>query len=247
MEQDSKITAESPGGVETVYYKSIDSTNTQAKRLLKEGKKPPFLVVAGQQTAGRGRQGKSFFSPDKTGIYMSLVIEEDKNTDFVKMTAAAAVSVCMAIEALTDKKPEIKWVNDIFLGEKKICGILCESVIDGNSSVPVIIGIGLNVTTSQFPDGLENAGSLSAAVSHSALTGEITKNLLRLSKSDISAFIDYYRSRSMLIGKEIVFFENGKECEALAVGVDENCALTVKTKSGEIKKLNSGEITVRQK
>ena len=113
------------------YYKTLDSTNNVAKRIIAEGEDDVLLVVGEEQTAGRGRQGKSFYSPGGTGIYMSLVVHpmiELQNA--VTATTAAAVAVCRAIESLTDKKPMIKWVNDVYLNGKKICGILTEAVTD---------------------------------------------------------------------------------------------------------------------
>ena len=176
---------------ELFYYPTIDSTNTQAKRLLKEGEKPPFLVVASEQTAGRGRQGKSFYSPKNTGIYLSLVISEKADEDMVSVTTAASVAVCRAVEKLTDEKPEIKWVNDVYVNGKKVCGILCESVLDGQDSASVIIGIGVNITTSHFPSEIENAGSLCLDVEKEALVAEITNELFKVCKAPFSDFIPY--------------------------------------------------------
>ena len=163
-------------------YESIDSTNNEAKRLLK-AEKGDFLVIADEQTAGRGRQGKSFYSPKDTGIYMSLVKRRGEAlADAVSATTAAAVAVCRAIEALSDKKPAIKWVNDIYLGSNKIGGILCESVNSGNNrdSAAVIIGIGLNLSTPSFPDDIPNAASLNAEIDKNDL---IEKTVLELDRA----------------------------------------------------------------
>lgn len=105
------------------YFESIDSTNTYCKRLLADGKGGEFLIIANNQTAGRGRQGKTFYSPSETGIYFSLVIRPDTSLqNAVTATTAASVAVCKAIEKLTDLKPKIKWVNDVYLNGKKVCG-----------------------------------------------------------------------------------------------------------------------------
>ena len=116
--------------LEPIYYATVDSTNTEAKRLLNAGYRGNFLVVADEQTAGRGRQGKQFYSPRGTGIYMTVVVHHGRRLqDAVSVTTAAGVAVCRAIEELTDKHPQIKWVNDVYIDDKKICGILTEAVV----------------------------------------------------------------------------------------------------------------------
>ena len=234
--------------IEVIYYPTIDSTNTQARRLINEGKKNTLLIVSNEQTGGRGRQGKSFFSPAETGIYMSLVFAAKKSLEsVVSSTTAAAAAVCKAIEALTDLKPEIKWVNDIYLGGKKICGILCEAVNDVETQCvsSVIIGIGMNIKTTEFPDDIPNASCLGANISRADMIAEITKQLLVNISKDCEEFIDYYRAHSCVIGKEIVFIQNGKTTQAKALEIDETGGLIVQLENGEITTLRSGEISLR--
>ena len=120
--------------IRVAFYNETDSTNNQAKRLISNCGSENLLVCAGRQTAGRGRQGKSFYSPENTGIYMSLVIHPDSSLqNAVTATTAAAVAVCRAIESLTNITPEIKWVNDVYVNGRKICGILTEAVTDFES------------------------------------------------------------------------------------------------------------------
>lgn len=136
--------------IDVFYSPTVDSTNNQCKRLLADGKKGIFLVTADEQSAGRGRQGKSFYSPPMTGIYFSLVIRPETTLkNAVTATTAASVAVCKAIETLTDVKPKIKWVNDVYIGDKKICGILTEAVTNFEEGIvdSVIIGIGINIST----------------------------------------------------------------------------------------------------
>lgn len=233
-----------------IFYDETDSTNNQAKRLINEGKNENLLVCAGRQTAGRGRQGKSFYSPEGSGIYMSLVIHPDSSLqNAVTATTAAAVAVCRAIEALTDITPQIKWVNDVYVNGRKICGILTEAVTDFESGTvsSVIIGIGVNITTKDFPSDVENAGALNADISRSTLIAKIADELMKTALGDYNAFIDYYRTHSMIIGREITFFENGTATSATALEIDETGGLVVKTDNGEIRTLRSGEITVRRK
>lgn len=234
--------------IEVVYYPSIDSTNTEAKRLINNGKNNTMLLVADEQTAGRGRQGKSFYSPPLTGIYMSFVTHPMVNLqNAVTATTAAAVAVCKAVESLTDKKPTIKWVNDVYLDDKKICGILTEAVTDFETQTvtSVIIGIGMNIKTIDFPTDVENASCLGANVKRADLISEITKELNRINNSDYGEFIDYYRSHSMIIGKKINFIKDGRVTPATAVEIDEQGGLIIQLENGEKTTLRSGEISIR--
>lgn len=234
--------------VTVICYDTVDSTNTEAKRLLLSGRQDRMLLVAEEQTAGRGRQGKSFFSPKGTGIYMSLVLHPQvRLSDAVTATTAAAVAVCRAIEQLTDKKPKIKWVNDVYLGNKKICGILTEAVTDFETQQvsAVIIGIGMNVRTLHFPPELTEAASLMSEVSRNDLIAAITNELLMLAGCDVSAFIGYYKAHSMLLGQSIRFTENGSSVPATVLDIDSNGGLVVRLETGAVRTLTSGEITVR--
>jgi BirA family biotin operon repressor/biotin-[acetyl-CoA-carboxylase] ligase len=236
--------------IEVIYYPTIDSTNTQAKRLINEGKNNTMLLIADEQTAGRGRQGKSFYSPALTGIYMTLVTHPmTALQNAVTATTAAAVAVCKAVEKLTDKKPKIKWVNDVYLSGKKICGILTEAVTDFETQTvtSVVIGIGMNIKTVDFPDSVENASCLSANVKRADLIAAITDELIKINSSDYSDFISYYRTHSMIIGEKINFIKNDMVTPATAVAIDEFGGLVVELENGETITLRSGEISIRKR
>ena len=210
-------------------FNKINSTSTYVKEHFDSA---PLLVCAKKQTNGRGRQGKNFFSP-RGGLYFSLALP--KTFNFTHLTALCGVSVCKAIEKLTDSKPEIKWVNDIYVNNKKVCGILCEATENG-----VIIGIGINLNTKAFPKDLENsAGALNLKISKTKLIYEIVCNIL-----NTKDFADYYKSHSYVLGKKIFFIENNEKYEAFAEDIDENFGLVVKY-NNETKTLTSGEISVR--
>lgn len=231
------------------YYKTLDSTNNVAKRIIAEGEDDVLLVVGEEQTAGRGRQGKSFYSPGGTGIYMSLVVHpmvELQNA--VTATTAAAVAVCRAIESLTDKKPMIKWVNDVYLNGKKICGILTEAVTDFETQTvsSIIIGIGINLTTKDFPRDVQNASCLNADVKRAELIGAVANELNRIVNSGYGEFMEYYRAHSLVVGEDIVFIKNGVSTSARAVGIDDFGGLEVELADGTHYTLRSGEITVRK-
>lgn len=233
-----------------LFYDSIDSTNTQAKRLINEGETGNMLLVAKEQTAGRGRQGKSFYSPADTGIYLSFVTHPmDSLQSAVTATTAAAVAVCRALEKLTDKKPKIKWVNDVYIDGKKICGILTEAVTDFETQTvtSVIIGIGVNITTQTFPDDVTNAGAISCNVSRAALAAEIANQLNKINTGRYEDFISYYRSHSMIIGEKINFIKNGESTPATAVAIDSRGGLEVELADGSHTVLRSGEISIRKR
>ncbi len=231
-----------------IYYPTIDSTNTEAKRLLNAGYRGNVLVVADEQTGGRGRQGKTFYSPPGTGIYMTAVVPSGRRLqDAVSVTTAAGVAVCKAIEELTDKKPQIKWVNDVYIDDKKVCGILTEAVVGMESGVAesMIIGIGMNVHTVDFPPDVENAVSLDTDVSRADLIASIADHLWELLDKGYDSFIDYYRSHCMLLSKSIYFIQDRVSTPGTVIGIDEVGGLVVRLEDGGITTLRSGEITVR--
>lgn len=245
----AKIKAVMKHDIAVIHYTETDSTNTQAKRLINSGNaNETLLVTAERQTAGRGRQGKTFYSPAQTGIYMSLVVHPNTMLqNAVTATTAASVAVCRAIERLTDIQPQIKWVNDVYVNDKKICGILTEAVSDFELGLvtSVIVGIGINIKTNDFPDDVERAGSLNADIKRADLIGAVADELLDIIGGDYSEFIEYYRSHSMIIGKRINYIENGVVTPAKAVSIDETGGLVVKTENGTEKTLKSGEISIR--
>jgi len=237
--------------IRIIALKEIDSTNNEAKRQLAAGQSDTALIVAETQTAGRGRQGRSFYSPGRSGLYLTLTLHPAAAlADALSITTRAAVATVRAIEALTDKKPLIKWVNDIYLGGKKICGILTEAVADFESgaATSVVVGIGVNISTSDFPPELrETAGALQpAGPARNRLAARITAELLD-SVADLTdkSYLDDYRSHSLVIGKDVYYYLNGRRQTARALGIDDQGGLIVRKPDGEPLTLSSGEISLR--
>ena len=235
---------------EIQVFKSIDSTSTQAKRALNEGLNREAIFASEHQTAGRGRRGKSFYSPDRSGLYFSCVLYPRVSlSDSAALTSAAAVAVCKSLEKHTNTTPMIKWVNDIFIENKKVCGILTEAVTDfeSGSVQAVIVGIGINLTTEVFPDELIGiAGSVGAKPDRCVLIAEIFKKLKELcEKLPDKSFMDDYRARSLVLGKTVSFTRNSVDYTASADFIDDNGELSVTTSNGEKILLNSGEISVK--
>lgn len=226
-------------------FSEIDSTNLEAKRRATAVHNTPMLFVADSQTAGRGRMGRQFYSPDSTGLYMSYMYTPDCGfSDSVTVTAAAAVAVARAIKRLTDLEPEIKWVNDIYIGGKKVCGILTEAVT--GKDVKIIIGIGINITTQSFPKEIEGiADSLKISVDRNRLAARIVKELqVLISELSERSFIEEYRRLSCVLGRDVTFIKNGEERYGKAVDIDRDGGLVVQTSDGSIT-LNTGEISLK--
>lgn len=238
-------------GVRVTVLDCVDSTNSEAKRRAAAGVCGTELIAAVRQTAGRGRMGRSFYSPADTGLYMSLLLPCPEGFErAVYSTTAAAAAVVRAIERLTPLRPMIKWVNDIYLDGRKICGILTEAVTDSVTGAlsGVVVGVGVNLKTSCFPPELEHiASSLGeAAPDRCALAAAITDELLAITDAlPDRSFLEFYRSRSLVIGRRITYTANGAAHGALAVGIDGQGGLIVRTDSGEKITLSSGEISLR--
>ena len=229
--------------------KTVDSTNTYAKKLAIEGAPEKTVVAAETQTAGRGRLGRSFYSPEKTGLYLSVILRPQapaEEASFITITAALAV--CMAIEALTGASPQIKWVNDIFLNGKKVCGILTEGETSMETRLMeyAVLGIGINVKPATFPEDLRKiAGSLgNSRLSRNKLCAEILNQLFKLnSKNDRNFIISEYKKRSLVPGKTVNFVKNGIPMTGTAADINDQGNLIVNTSHGtEI--LISGEISI---
>lgn len=234
-----------------VCFDTIDSTNNEAKRNAQNLSLSPMLFVANHQNNGRGRLGRSFYSPGDTGLYMSLLLKASPDfSDNVCITTATAVFVTDAIKELCGIDAKIKWVNDIYIGSKKICGILCEAVTDPITSQIscIVIGIGINITTDSFPNELKDiAASLDTDIDRNLLCAKITDNIL-LGEKSVSdrSFIEKYKARSMVINSEITYTENGETKPALAVDINRNGGLVIRTEEG-LKTLSTGEISIRLK
>lgn len=238
------------------YFDEIDSTNRYAKELAVAGAPEGTVVIANRQSAGRGRLGRSFFSPEEKGIYMSILLRPDISLErAVLITSMAAVAVSGAIEKICGVPAKIKWVNDIFLNGKKVCGILTEAGINAERGTLdyAVVGIGVNVGAMEFPEKLkEIATSVSNecgfAVSKEELVDEI---LLELEKWYPTlwngGFLEENKRRSILLGKDILVLDEsvpGGSYAAKAVDINELGNLIIR-KDGTTKVLNSGEVSIR--
>ena len=235
-------------GCETdvTVFDEIDSTSTEARRRVQTGLDRPMLILSESQTAGRGRIGHSFYSPKYEGIYMTLVCPESGPGDeLFRVTAKAAVAVYRGVKASTGISLGIKWVNDLYLGKEKAAGILTECVAAGEKRC-LLVGIGINVTTSQFPEDIAGkAGALRPGedTDRNEIVIAVVRALLEeLKKPEDVSYLETYRRESIVIGREILYGE-GKS--GTATGIDDEGRLLVRTAGGSEERLNSGEIRIR--
>ncbi|MGI5851293.1 MAG: biotin--[acetyl-CoA-carboxylase] ligase [Caldicoprobacterales bacterium] len=238
-------------------YKTIGSTNTEAKLLSVNNAGHGTTIVAEEQTQGRGRFGRDFFSPSDSGIYMSIILKPQLSMEnAVLITTAAAVAVSQAIEKTTGLSPWIKWVNDIFIDDRKVCGILTEAVTNFESGMmdSVVVGIGINVKTKKddFPPELQDiAGSLfnnKDKPLRNRLAGEIINNLLNIGKNlEDRSFMKAYKQRSMVLGHHILYKKDNLWQEAYALDIDDYGGLIVQRPDGQKITLNSGEVSIKKK
>lgn len=235
--------------INLIRLNTVPSTNTYLKELAEKGEDEGCVVIARCQTAGRGRRGKDFFSPADTGLYMSILLRPSLTvTDAHFITPAVALAVCRAIEELTGLRCGIKWVNDIFIGGKKAAGILCEGAFDYEKGTTryVVVGIGVNVSTENFPEGLENiATSLHSSVSKDTLAEKIVKEVFGVIDALPSLdFLDEYRRRSVLIGKRVQIF-GGDGVVGIVRDIDSLCRLVVEKDEGGVVAISSGEVSTK--
>ena len=241
-------------GTPLEIYDEIDSTNIRAKELAVQGAAHGTAVLARQQTGGRGRFGRKFFSPENSGVYISFVLRPSLPAErAVMITSMAAVAVARAMERVADVKASIKWVNDVYLGTKKACGILCEAGLDFESGQMqyVVAGIGVNVGRMDFPPELrEIATSISNEcgrdISRSRFCAELINEMNALyPQLESGAFMAESRARSNVIGRDIVVLRGEERYPATAVDIDDRGNLLVRREDGSEAVLQSGEISVR--
>ena len=234
-------------------YDTLESSNRTAKTLALEGAPHGTMVLAGQQTAGRGRLGRRFESPAGKGVYLSLVLRPSlPMTEAQAVTVSAAVAVCRAVKKLCGLELGIKWVNDLYYNGKKVCGILTEAGADLESGELewLVAGIGLNLTSrpEDWPEELRPiAGSLypggPAPVSRAALAGEIARQLLALCP-DFDC-LDEYRARCFVPGHWVTVCAGGESYAARAVAIDDAGRLIVEREAGRTEALCHGEVSIR--
>ena len=231
-----------------IFYEQTDSTNTRAKEYAKQSaEKRPTVFIANSQTAGRGRRGRSFISESGTGIYISfLTYPNERGADATSATACAAVSLAKAVEMLCNCKTQIKWVNDLYLGGKKLAGILTEGEMDEDGKIAYqIVGMGINVYKKAIANEISTIatsleGELEDAPDRSHLAAFIIKEFLNQSGD----CYEEYKSRSFVIGKRVTVIKASESYEATIIDINPDYSLTIE-RDGKTEKLFTGEISIR--
>lgn len=225
------------------------STNSDVRELAGQGAPEGTVIIAGEQTAGRGRLGRSFYSPENGGLYMSVLLKPRLETaDALAITVCAASAAACAIEELTGEKTGIKWVNDIYMNGRKVCGILTESSVGADGYLKyAVMGIGINVGNGGFPEELAGkAGSTGIGTGvRPRLAAEVLERFFGYyDRLPDKGYLGEYRRRSILSGKRIEYEKEGVTYTGVAVGIDDLANLIVISPSGEEIHLGSGEVNI---
>lgn len=242
--------------IDYIYYEEIDSTNLCLRRLMESNICEYTVVSADTQTAGKGRRGHSWESPKGSSISTSMILFPDKSNykRLSQITLLAGLSVCNAIEKHTDLKPMIKWPNDVLINEKKVCGILVENITSQENNNALIVGIGINVHSQDFPEELkEKATSIDIETNVSVKRNELITCLWE-------EFISYYEyflrgpvcdiitgefsERLINLGREVEVIKGGEHIKGLCLGVNDKGELLVKTDNDTLT-IDFGEVSVR--
>lgn len=246
-------------GSRIFYFKETDSTNNQAKSLAAAGAEHGALVLADRQTAGKGRLGRSWTSPAGTGIFMSLILRPEFKPEHASMlTLVAALAAAGAVQEITGLAAGIKWPNDLVVNKKKVTGILTEMSAEVGQIHYIVVGVGINVNMTQFPEEIrETATSLCLETGQSADRAALIAAFLKHFEAeyekfgqteDLSLLQEDYNMRLVNRNREVQILdaahpEGGYRGRAL--GIDAMGGLLIERENHEIEAITSGEVSVR--
>ena len=230
-----------------VFYDEIDSTNTRAKEYAEaDAGRETVVFIANSQTAGRGRRGRSFVSNEGAGIYISiLTYPTEDGFDATKTTAEAAVSLCRAVESLCPCEVKIKWVNDLFIGGKKLAGILTEGKVLSDGKIAYsVVGMGINVYKNAISDEISAIATsieseINQAPDRSRLAAMIIKEFL-----DRGDCYEEYKARSFVIDREVTVVKLTESYPARVIDINPDYSLLI-DRDGVEERLFTGEISIR--
>ena len=239
-----------------IYFETLDSTNVKIRELALEGAPEGTVVVADMQTAGKGRRGRSWESPARTNIYMSLLLRPKFEVTLAPMlTLIMAYSTAKVLKAEGYDEVQIKWPNDLVISGKKICGILTEMELAGTEIGHVVVGVGINANTTTFPEELQDkATSLCLVKNYEVDRNDLIEKVLRRFWGDYEKFLeekslkflkDEYNKMLVNYHREVLVLEPGNEYEAVAQGINELGELLVEKADGSIEAVYAGEVSVR--
>ncbi|NLJ71268.1 MAG: biotin--[acetyl-CoA-carboxylase] ligase [Clostridiaceae bacterium] len=247
-----------PAAYQIEVFNSLDSTNNILKTRARENAISGTLIAANAQENGRGRRGRGFFSPPGTGVYFSLLLRPNPEYDLSqKSPALAAVALAKAIDKISGKNTGIKWVNDIYLDNKKIAGILCESELDfaTGTIAYLVVGVGVNVyqPKNNFPEQIANtaAAIYPIAERRSGLRNSIIAEFLNqweiyIQPNYSEQALKVFREKSILTNKIVNIWHNNKLLQVKVLDIDDEFELLVELEDGSTKTINHGEATLHQ-
>ena len=250
------LSTECPWRDTLYWYEVTDSTNTQAKLLARSGAPHGTVLVAGLQTGGRGRMGRTFQSPEGKGVYLSVILRPNcQPRDLMHLTCAAGVAMMEAVEKVSAIRPQVKWINDLVVNGKKLGGILTEMSVDKGLVDYAIIGIGINCLQKSGDFHPEIAGlatSLSLAAGSDILPEKLAAamieslwNMSRILFSDKKQIMSVYKKNCITLGKEIQVIQSNRILPGKAIDLDEDGGLLVIYADGSSQTVSSGEVSVR--
>lgn len=242
-------------------FKTIDSTSSYLKRQAQNKAEEGLIVISENQTNGRGRMSRSFFSISNTSIYMSILLRPHMLiTDINIITIVTAVSVLTAIENIVGIKLQIKWVNDILYNKKKLCGMLTEAAIESESGyvdyIVTGIGVNVNIPETDFPEDVKQKAISLREITNkyydrNKLIAEIINNFEQnyfdlIENNGKDRIVNAYRKNLAMIGEKIKVMQGSQSYVAKAIGINDNAELIIETEDGEVKTINSGEISISE-
>lgn len=243
-------------GQEIAYYSILDSTNNRAKRLAEEGAAHGTLVIADEQTGGRGRRGRSWKTPPRSAIAMTLIIRPNLPTEKASMiTLLMGMAVASACRELLGLPAGIKWPNDVVIGGRKICGILTEMSAEMDGIHYLVIGTGINVNMDEFPEEIRDvATSLSIQAGHTVNRAEVICLCMKyferyyeifMETEDLSGLRDTYHEMLVNLNNEVRVLEPGNEYCGISRGINEKGELLVERENQTVEAVFAGEVSVR--
>jgi BirA family biotin operon repressor/biotin-[acetyl-CoA-carboxylase] ligase len=232
-------------------FRELDSTNSFAKRLAESDvSKTPAVIIANGQTQGRGTRGRSFISESGRGIYMSILFYPEKKLSPADITVFSAVKTAQSIEAVAPLEVKIKWVNDLYVSEKKLSGILTEGKITDSKLDYAIMGVGINTHGCAFPEEISDIATsiekeCGVSLDREELIFEIVNRFFSCQdEMGTNKIATEYKKRSLILGKEVKVLANGEEFFAKAVDILDTGAVLLEKTDGELIKLQSGDVSL---
>ena len=235
-------------------FNELDSTNTYLKKVGSSGEKENQLVIALSQTVGRGRMGRSFYSPNGTGIYFSMLLHPEFSAEkSLFLTVMSAVSVAETVMGYTSNDVKIKWVNDVYIDGKKVCGILTEGSINADKKLDyAVVGIGINIIAPEngFPDNIKDIATAifpgnMQDYTKEKIVADVVNKFFDMYNGNDTDYVRRYKEYSYLTGKEINIISDETTRPATVIDITDDCHLLVKNENGEIEEVSSGDVSVR--